>query len=340
MRSSLEAHLRAFAGEDPLRNDIAEAVRQLGVAAIKLRGVIMEEPAGPPAPTPAATNAAGDIQTWLDIEADRIFTAAAWQANIAIMASEERAEPLPMHPGGTLALAIDPLDGSSNIETNASIGSIFSLLPAAGQAPFAQPGRNQLAAGTIVYGPRCQMILTLGRGTLVFTYSPSFGGFVEEQRAAPIPEKTSEFAINASNYRHWDEEMRLYVDDCLAGADGPRGREFNMRWTASLVAEVSRILARGGVFLYPADARRPYREGRLRQLYEANPVAFIVEQAGGAATDGIRPLLDTAPATLHQRTPFVFGSAHEVQRVARYLTDPSAIGERSPLFGRRSLFRA
>ena len=140
--------------------------------------------------------------------------------------------------------------------------------------------------------------------------------------------------------RHWDERVRLYVDDCLAGAEGPRGKDFNMRWTASLVAEAARILERGGVFLYPADAPRPYREGRLRQLYEANPIAFIVEQAGGAATDGIRPLLDIVPAALHQRTPFVFGSAREVQRIARYLTDPSAIGERSPLFGRRSLFRA
>ena len=340
MRSSLEAHLRAFAGEDPLRNDIAEAVRQLGVAAVKLRGVIMEDPVRAQAPIPVAANASGDTQTWLDIEADRIFTAAAWQANIAIMASEERAEPLTMHAAGRLALAIDPLDGSSNIGANASIGSIFSLLPATGEKPFAQPGRNLLAAGAVVYGPRCQMILTLGGGTLNFAYSPSFGGFVEEARSGPIPEKTSEFAINASNYRHWDERVRLYVDDCLAGAEGPRGKDFNMRWTASLVAEAARILERGGVFLYPADARRPYREGRLRQLYEANPIAFIVEQAGGAATDGIRPLLDIVPAALHQRTPFVFGSAREVQRIARYLTDPSAIGERSPLFGRRSLFRA
>lgn len=340
MRSSLEAHLRAFAGDDPLRHDIAEAVRQLAVAAIKLRGLIMEGGARSPTPTPGAANAAGDIQTWLDMEADRIFTAAAWQANIAVMASEERAESLPMHKGGTLALAVDPLDGSSNVETNASIGSIFSLLPATGETSFAQPGRHQLAAGTIVYGPRCQMILTLGRGTRSFAYSSSFGGFVEDPRDGPIPEKTCEFAINASNYRHWDEELRLYVDDCLAGADGPRGKDFNMRWTASMVAEVSRILRRGGVYLYPSDARRPCREGRLRLLYEAMPVAFIVEQAGGAATDGIRPLLDIVPSTLHQRVPVVFGSAHEVRRIARYLTDPSSIGERSPLFGRRSLFRA
>ncbi|KAA0972270.1 class 1 fructose-bisphosphatase [Aureimonas fodinaquatilis] len=345
MAASLEAHLRAYAGEDPLRNDVAETIWQLARAALKLRTLVAEEPQQ----TPAAANrinGGGDEQQWLDIEADRIFIEAARNCKIATLLSEEQDNVLELSNTGTLALAIDPLDGSSNIDINAPIGTIFSLLPlaeqpgAGPQASFLQTGRSQLAAGIFVFGQRCLFILTLGAGCNIFVYSQAFGGFVEQRHAVFIPEKTAEFAINASNYRHWDEELRLYIDDCLAGADGPREKDFNMRWLAAVAGDVLRILTRGGVYLYPGDQRRGYKSGRLRLLYEANPIAMIVEQAGGAATDGRVNLLDIQPEAIHQHIPVVFGSVREVQRIARYLTDPSAIGERSPLFGRRSLFRA
>ena len=202
-----------------------------------------------------------------------------------------------------------------------------------------QPGNRQKAAGFFIYGPQLLLVLTVGNGTHVFLFSPKFGGFVEMTASVAIAEKTQEFAINASNYRHWDRQMRSYIDDCLAGEEGPREKNFNMRWIGSLVADCYRILTRGGVFLYPGDQRKGYQKGRLRLVYEANPVAMVVEQAGGLATDGTRRILDIEPEDLHARTPLVFGSKQEVEHVGRYMEDPSAMAERSPLFGKRSLFR-
>jgi fructose-1,6-bisphosphatase I len=183
-------------------------------------------------------------------------------------------------------------------------------------------------------------VLTVGSGTKIFIHSSKYGDFIEAYDSVDIPKSSNEFAINASNYRHWEEPVRLYIDDCFAGAEGPREKDFNMRWIASLVADTYRILIRGGVFLYPADRRKGYASGRLRLVYEANPIAMIIEQAGGKATDAINRILDLHPTQLHQRTSFVFGSAEKVERIARYHIDPSMIGERSPLFGNRSLFRA
>jgi fructose-1,6-bisphosphatase I len=342
--TTLHAFLAAYekAGDGP-RAEIAEVVRRLAHAAIGIRDTIGSgafERALPDAGQ--GINADGDLQKALDVHADRAFHDAMRQAPVAWYASEEREAPVRLNPDAGLVLAIDPLDGSSNIEIDVSIGTIFSILPAAADADpaasFRQPGRRQLAAGFFIYGPQLVLVLTLGEGTHGFRFSRS--AFAQLPEPFAITPRTREFAINASNYRHWGEAVRSYVDDCLKGADGPRERDFNMRWIASLVAEAYRILARGGVFLYPGDERPGYSHGRLRLVYEANPIAFLVEQAGGTATDTVGPILDLIPQSLHERVPLVFGSAREVARISRYHIDPAAIAERSPLFGKRGLFRA
>lgn len=330
-----------------LASDIMATVQALASAAVNVGEVVGQGALGVAfAGHRGQANAAGDIQRDLDVHADELFIDAMRRTPVAVYASEELDNPVLLDRDGTLALAIDPLDGSSNIEVNLSIGTIFSLLPLGPHgidqpvSPFLVPGRHQLAAGFFIYGPQLSLVLTLGSGVQIFTWSQRLGQFVQIRRECTIAAKTCEFSINASNYRHWDEEVRLYIDDCLKGVDGPREKDFNMRWTASLVAEAYRILVRGGVFLYPADHRKSYGQGRLRLIYEANPVSFLIEQAGGAATDTLAPILDITPAALHQRTPFVFGASREVEWVARYHNDPSAIAPRSPLFGRRGLFRA
>ena len=293
-----------------------------------------------------AVNSNGDRQIGLDLFADRLFLDAARLSPVAAYASEELPEPIALDTSAPLALAVDPLDGSSNVVLDLSFGTIFSILPALpsnGQGPvtsFLQPGDRQIAAGFVIYGPRLVLVISLGAGTHAFSFSESAGDYLLVARSMEIPKQAAEFAINASNYRHWDEGVRLYFDDCVKGVNGPRERDFNMRWLASLVVEAYRILIRGGVFLYPADSRAGYREGRLRLVYEANPVAFLMEQAGGSASNGVDRILSLTPDTLHQRTPLIFGSGREVAKLASYHVDPAAIGERSPLFGRRGLFRA
>ena len=346
--TTLHAFLAAWegAGDGP-RTAIADVIRRLAYAAIGIRDTVGSgafESAVPEAGE--STNGGGDVQKGLDIHADQVFHDAMRQAPVAWYASEERTAPVLLNPDAGLALAIDPLDGSSNIEVDVSIGTIFSLLPVAGaadadpDATFRQPGRQQLAAGFFIYGPQFVLVLTLGSGTHGFRSSPPAGGFIRFPEPFAIASRAREFAINASNYRHWADAVRSYVDDCLKGAEGPRERDFNMRWIASLVAEAYRILVRGGVFLYPGDGRPGYHHGRLRLVYEANPIALLIEQAGGAATDTVNPILDLPPRSLHERVPLVFGSAREVARIARYHTEPAAIAERSPLFGRRGLFTA
>jgi fructose-1,6-bisphosphatase I len=247
---------------------------------------------------------------------------------------------------GSLLVAIDPLDGSSNIDTNASVGTIFSILPAPGDGSdalataFLQPGERQLAAGYVIYGPQTALALTLGAGTQLFTFNRREREFRLTVEQLRVPPKTREFAINASNHRHWDEPIRIYIDDCLKGCDGPRGEDFNMRWIASMVAEAHRVLARGGIYMYPGDLRDGYEHGRLRLLYEASPIAWLMEQAGGAASSGTERILEIRPQALHQRVPLIFGSREEVERLDRYHRDPYPLGERSPLFGRRGLFRS
>jgi fructose-1,6-bisphosphatase I len=346
--STLDAFLLSFerAGEGP-RGDVAEVVRMLAGAALKVSNAIRFGTLGSAfSESRGTTNPDGDVQKDLDIYADETFLEAMRRAPLTCFASEELHVPVALDPRARVALAIDPLDGSSNIGSNVSIGTIFSLLPTTGApdldpaASFLQAGYRQLAAGFFIYGPQLALVLTLGSGTHGFIFSPRMGAFVQAQENLVVPPRTQEFAVNASNYRHWDEAVRLYMDDCLKGAEGPREKDFNMRWIASLVAEAYRILMRGGVFLYPGDARAGYGDGRLRLVYEANPIAMLVEQAGGAATDTVNRILDIEPTSLHQRVPLVFGAAREVDRIGRYHTAPSLIAERSPLFGNRGLFRA
>lgn len=273
-------------------------------------------------------NVQGEIQKKLDIISNEILLQAnEWGGHLAAMASEEMEtiHPIPnRYPMGEYMLLFDPLDGSSNIDVNVSIGTIFSVLKAPeGMATpteqdFLQPGTRQVAAGYAVYGPQTVLVLTTGNGVNCFTLDREMGSWVMTQRALQIPADTAEYAINASNKRHWYPPVTRYVKELEAGKTGPRDKNFNMRWIASMVADVHRILNRGGIFMYPADAREPDKPGKLRLMYEANPMAFIVEQAGGAATDGKMRILDIQPTTLHQRVAVFIGSRNEVQRVTEY----------------------
>ena len=274
------------------------------------------------------TNVQGEAQQKLDVVANDVFLRAVeWGGHVAGMASEELEEPyvLPReHPRGKYLLSFDPLDGSSNIDVNVSVGSIFSILRApvpgadARREDFLQPGTEQVCAGYAIYGPSTVLVLTVGRGVHAFTLDPALGEFFLTAQDITIPAASEEFAINGSNRRFWEPAVVRYVDECLAGKAGPRGKDFNTRWIASLVAESHRILTRGGVFLYPRDTKDPTKEGRLRLLYEANPVAMVVEQAGGLATTGRQRILDVEPTGLHQRIGLVFGSRDEVERIERY----------------------
>ncbi len=273
-------------------------------------------------------NVQGEVQKKLDILSNEILLQAnEWGGHLAAMASEEMESfhPIPnRYPKGEYMLLFDPLDGSSNIDVNVTIGTIFSVLKAPegmgepSEQDFLQPGTKQVAAGYAVYGPQTVLVLTTGNGVHCFTLDREMGSWVMTQRDIQIPAETAEYAINASNSRHWFPPVKHYVSELEAGKTGPRGKNFNMRWIASMVADVHRILNRGGIFMYPADARDPDKPGKLRLMYEANPMAFIVEQAGGAATDGRQRILDIQPTELHQRVAVFLGSSDEVERVTRY----------------------
>ena len=272
-------------------------------------------------------NIQGEAQKKLDVIANEILLEAnEWGGHLAAMASEEMDEPHSIphrYPKGEYLLLFDPLDGSSNIDVNVSVGTIFSVLRCAEGCPadekaFLQPGSRQVCAGFAVYGPSTVLALSLGNGVHFFTLDREVGSFVLTQENVRIPDETREFSITLSNMRFWEPPLRRYIEELLAGTDGPRGKDFNMRWVASMVADVFRILTRGGIFLYPRDTRDPSKPGRLRLLYEANPMAFIIEQAGGAATTGRERILDVAPTALHQRIAVVLGSRNEVERVTDY----------------------
>ena len=273
-------------------------------------------------------NVQGEVQKKLDIIANEVLLEAnEWGGHLAAMASEEMDSIYLVpnrYPQGEYLLMFDPLDGSSNIDVNVSIGTIFSVLKKADdnqgvtEQDFLQPGKQQVAAGYCVYGPQTTLVLTVGDGVAMFTLDREQGSFVLTQENVQVPADTKEFAINMSNMRHWDEPVRRYIDECLQGKEGPRGKDFNMRWIASMVADVHRILTRGGVFLYPWDKREPHKAGKLRLLYEANPMSWLIEQAGGAATNGKVRILDMQPSQLHERVSVVLGSRNEVERVTQY----------------------
>ena len=273
-------------------------------------------------------NVQGEVQKKLDIIANEVLIEAnEWGGHLAAMASEEMdsIHVIPnRYPQGEYLLLFDPLDGSSNIDVNVSIGTIFSVLkkptnsPAVSETDFLQAGKQQVAAGYCVYGPQTTLVLTVGNGVAMFTLDREQGSFVLTHENVRVPEDTQEFAINMSNMRHWDTPVKRYVDECLAGTEGPREKNFNMRWIASMVADVHRILTRGGVFMYPWDKREPNKPGKLRLMYEANPMSWLIEQAGGAATHGKQRILDIKPDALHQRVSVILGSKNEVDRVTQY----------------------
>ena len=297
-------------------------------------------------------NVQGEAQQKLDVVGNDTFVhCLRWGGNVRGMLSEEMEQPWLAANGaadhaGDYLLAFDPLDGSSNIDVNLSVGSIFSVLRApdgAGAArveDFLQPGSRQVAAGYALYGPSTMFVLTVGRGTHGFTLNPELGEFLLTHPDLKVPEETQEFAINASNSRFWEPPIRRYVEECLDGRNGPRQKDFNMRWIASMVADAHRILMRGGVFMYPRDTKDPSMPGRLRLLYECNPIGMLIEQAGGRASTGETPILGVAPSAPHQRIGFVFGSRREVERIERYHREPQQSGPDTPLFNMRGLFRS
>ena len=278
--------------------------------------------------TASSENVQGEIQKKLDIIANEVLIEAnEWGGHLAAMASEEMDGIYLVpnrYPQGEYLLLFDPLDGSSNNDVNVSIGTIFSVLKkpdgdrGVEEGDFLQPGTQQVAAGYCIYGPQTTLVLTVGDGVAMFTLDREQGSFVLTQENVQIPADTKEFAINMSNMRHWDTPVKRYIDECLAGREGPRGKDFNMRWIASMVADVHRILTRGGVFMYPWDRREPNKPGKLRLMYEANPMAWVVEQAGGAATNGRQRILDIQPSGLHERVSVILGSKNEVERLTSY----------------------
>jgi fructose-1,6-bisphosphatase I len=341
---ALETYLAGWAAVEAERRAVAATVLAIADAAREVAAIVGRGALDGRLDAALGDNAQGDAQRDLDVRANDLLIAALRRAPVAVAASEELERAMVLAEGAPLAVALDPLDGSSNIDSNVSLGTIFSILGAAETAEvdpdsaFLQKGSTQKAAGYVIYGPHCAMALSVGKGTQVYTLDRATGCFLLTAACARIPEKTREYAINASNARHWSEGIRAYVMDCVAGSDGPREQDFNTRWIASLVAETHRILSRGGVFLYPTDARKGYGQGRLRLVYEANPIAWLVEQAGGGATDGRQRILDLQPQRLHQHVPLVFGSKEEVERIARYKSHPQVLAERWPLFNRRGLF--
>ena len=310
-------------------------------------GALAETPAG------GAINVQGEEQKPLDVASNAmLIRQTEWSGHLAGMASEEMDAPYQIpasYPRGKYLLVFDPLDGSSNIDVNVSVGSIFSILRAPQEAidsgrdvveaDFLQPGSTQVAAGYALYGPTTMLVLTVGNGVAGFTLDLNVGEFKLTHADIRIPEDTHEFAINSSNSRFWEAPVKRYVDECLAGKTGPRGKDFNMRWIASMVAEAHRILMRGGVFLYPRDSKDPAKAGRLRLLYEANPIGMVMEQAGGRASTGRQPVLALTPASLHQRIGLVFGSHREVERIEQYHNEPPRREASNPLFAERGLFR-
>ncbi|MBK6334298.1 MAG: class 1 fructose-bisphosphatase [Betaproteobacteria bacterium] len=328
-----------------LVNDIQTACKYIAVAVAK----------GPLAGTRGSTgniNVQGEEQKPLDmISNDIMLKCCEWGGYLAGMASEEMDEPYAIpdiYPRGRYLLVFDPLDGSSNLDVNVTVGTIFSVLRAPEGvtdpqvADFLQPGTAQVCAGYALYGPTAMIVLTLGTGVHGFTLDPDIGAYILTHPNLSIAPDTHEFAVNASNQRFWEPPVKRYVEECVAGKSGDREKDFNMRWIASMVAEVHRILMRGGLFMYPKDTKDPKRPGRLRLLYEANPMAMLIEQAGGAASTGRGRILEVKPEALHQRVPVILGSRNEVARLERYHAEYDRGEDQpfsSPLFNERSLYR-
>jgi fructose-1,6-bisphosphatase I len=341
-RVTLRSYLDRPAPQSPYAGAVREVIEAIAAAAIDLAALIADGPLAGITGRVDGVNTDGDQQKDIDVAADQIMRRALSGAPVAAVLSEEAALPETFKPGAPLCVAIDPLDGSANLENNISVGTIFSIRPRGNDvlSAFFEPGTAQCAAGFIVYGPQTMLVLALNKSVDIFILDRRGHHFVLFAPGVRIAADTPEFAINASNRRHWHGPVRAYIEECLAGSNGHRGADFNMRWIGSLVAESLRILVRGGVFLYPADARPSYREGRLRLLYEAHPMALVMEWAGGAATTGRRRILELGAKTPHQRVPLIMGSARGVRDVAAIHEgiEPMFDNSDAPLFARRGLF--
>jgi fructose-1,6-bisphosphatase I len=340
---SLAGYFAGWAGSRPARKAVATTVCALAAVSIDIAGLLGRGALAGPLGRSTGKRGEVDEQKEIDVLANDLIVEAMRKAPVAAVASEEMDAPLLLDDKAPLLLAVDPLDGSSNIDADASMGTVFTVLPAlehnGDPSAFMQPGVNQLAGGFFVFGPQTVLVVSVGAGTQIFTLDRGTGTYVLTHPKVEIPQRTSEYAINSSNARHWDEPVRTYVDDCNRGLEGPRARDFNTRWTGTPVADIYRILSRGGIYLYPGDKRREFRNGRLRLIYEANPIAWVIEQAGGAASTGRERVLELRPSELHQRIPLIAGSQREVEYVASLHDGLQVRGERSPLFSRRGLLR-
>jgi fructose-1,6-bisphosphatase I len=343
---SLEQYFKSWSDGSSGCKQIASTVECLAAAATALAKIIAQTSVTSKPDDTVTKNSDGDTQAQLDILAHDLFENALGAAPVGLMVSEECAEAIVLDHSAALAVVLDPLEGSSNIETNIPPGSIFSIyafepadFPLSVDSLMNRQGTDQVASGFFIFGPQTSLVLTVRDGTYIFLLDPESSEYRVSHDDVRVPQSQPEFAINASNYRHWDDSIRGYVDDCIAGNSGPREEEFNMRWIASLVAEAYRIFVRGGIFLSPRDQRPGYENGRLRLLYEAFPVALLIEQAGGAATDGENRILEQLITDLHARVPLVFGSKEQVERVARYYATPPVDKNRYALFEPRQLLR-
>jgi fructose-1,6-bisphosphatase I len=329
-----------WAGSDPARIGLVTILKAIAGASIGLSRSIARHDMLDIDRLGGDLNADGDARKPLDVFAHQVYVDALANMPVGFIASEEAEAAIEVDHNARYGVAIDPLDGSSNIGTNLSIGTIFSVLEASlDELLRVPPGERQRVAGFICYGPQTRLVLTLGEGSRVFLLDPESNEFRSVGDTLSIPPGWCEFAINVSNYRFWEPSVKHFIDDCIAGESGNLGRNFNMRWNASLVAEAFRILARGGVFLYPGDSRPGYANGRLRLLYEALPLAMIVEQAGGSASDGCRRILELPLESLHQRVPLIFGSRDRVEEVIDYIAGTAVEATRFPLFEHRGLLR-
>jgi fructose-1,6-bisphosphatase I len=342
-RVTLRAHLDQSASRTPHGAAVGEVIEAVAAAAIDLAALVADGPLAGITGRVDGVNSDGDQQKDIDVAADVMMRLALRGAPVAAVLSEEGTLPETLNPGAPLCVAIDPLDGSANLANNISVGTIFSIRPRGNDilSTFFEPGTAQCAAGFIVYGPQTTLVLALDMRVDIFILDRRTRRFLLVAAGVRVAPDTPEFAINASNRRHWHGPVRAYIDECLAGSGGDRGTDFNMRWIGSLVAESLRILVRGGVFLYPADARPGYREGRLRLLYEAHPMALVMEWAGGAATTGRRRILELGAKTPHQRVPLIMGSVRGVRDVTAIheAIEPMFDNSDAPLFARRGLFR-
>jgi fructose-1,6-bisphosphatase I len=341
-RVTLRSHLDRSALQSPHGVAVGAVIAAIAAAAIELAALIADGPLAGISGRDGGTNPDGDLQKDIDVVADEMMRQALRSAPVAALLSEEAALPETLRPDAPLCVAIDPLDGSANLENNISVGTIFSIRPRGNDllSTFFEPGTAQCAAGFTVYGPQTTLVLALDFSVDIFILDRRTRDFVLLAPGVTIAPDTPEFAINASNRRHWHGPVRSYIDECLAGTRGGSENDFNMRWIGSLVAEALRILVRGGVFLYPADARPGYREGRLRLLYEAHPMALVMEWAGGAASTGRRRILELGAKTPHQRVPLIMGSVRGVRDVTAIhdCIEPMFDNSDAPLFARRGLF--